>query len=398
MFRLAGPLGFARMIACDPYAKAEDAAALGVELVDLETLFRESDIVTVNTLLSPQTRGMVNERLFRMMKPTAFFINTARGPIVDHDALVRALRERWICGAGIDVFPVEPTPKDDPLFALDNVIVTPHSMAWTHDSMHDMGAEACESVLAVARGDDPGGVVNKDVLARPGLPPEARTLSESLMKPNRFKQVVAEGRIPVGHMIMEFGTRGIAKILEAAGVDFVVIDMEHTGFDSERIADLMAWFKATPVAPFVRVPQGFYHFLARTMDAGALGVMVANVETGEQARSIVDAVKYAPLGARGVALSVAHTDYTAPPAADYFAESNANTTVICLIESAKGIANLDAIAGTPGVDVLWVGHYDLTQSMGIPGQFQHPRFLEAIRAVIDDRAAARQASRHSAAQ
>jgi 2-keto-3-deoxy-L-rhamnonate aldolase RhmA len=203
------------------------------------------------------------------------------------------------------------------------------------------------------------------------------------MKPNRFKQVVAEGRIPVGHMIMEFGTRGIAKILEAAGVDFVVIDMEHTGFEAERVADLMAWFKATPVAPFVRVPQGFYHFLARTMDAGALGVMVANVETGEQAKSIVDAVKYAPLGARGVALSVAHTDYTAPPAAEYFADSNANTTVICLIESAKGIENLDAIAGTQGVDVLWVGHYDLTQSMGIPGQFQHPRFLEAIRAVID---------------
>ncbi len=203
------------------------------------------------------------------------------------------------------------------------------------------------------------------------------------MKPNRFKQVVAEGRIPVGHMIMEFGTRGIAKIMEAAGVDFVVIDMEHTGFEAERVADLIAWFKATPVAPFVRVPQGFYHFLARTMDAGALGVMVANVETGEQARSIVDAVKYAPLGARGVALGVAHTDYTAPPAAEYFAEANANTTVICLIESAKGLDNLDAIAGTPGVDVLWVGHYDLTQSMGIPGQFQHPRFLEAIRLVIE---------------
>ena len=203
------------------------------------------------------------------------------------------------------------------------------------------------------------------------------------MKPNRFKQVIAEGRMPVGHMIMEFGTRGIAKILEAAGVDFVVIDMEHTGFDSERVADLIAWFKATPVAPFVRVPQGLYHFLARTMDAGALGVMVANVETGEQARAIVDAVKYAPLGARGVALGVAHTDYVVPEPAAYFAASNQNTTVICLIESLQGLANLDAIAETPGVDVLWVGHFDLTQSMGIPGQFQHPRFLEAIHQVIE---------------
>src|SRR5437899_9632624 len=107
------------------------------------------------------------------------------------------------------------------------------------------------------------------------------------MKENRFQRILHEGGTPVGHMIMEFGTRGIAKILEAAGVDFVVIDMEHTGFDAERVADLMAWFKATDIAPFVRVPQGQNHFLARTMDAGALGVMVGNVETSEQARAIV---------------------------------------------------------------------------------------------------------------
>ena len=122
------------------------------------------------------------------------------------------------------------------------------------------------------------------------------------MKPNLFRGVAAEGRIPVGHMIWEFGTRGIAKILENAGLDFVLIDMEHTSFDMERVADLIAWFKATPIAPFVRVPQGFYHFLARVMDAGALGAMVANVESAEQAKAIVDAVKYAPLGHRGVGL------------------------------------------------------------------------------------------------
>src|SRR6476646_745466 len=122
------------------------------------------------------------------------------------------------------------------------------------------------------------------------------------MKENRLKRVLREGGIPAGHMIMEFGTRGVAKILEAAGLDFVVIDMEHTGFDAERIADLAAWLKATDIAPFVRVPQGLYHFLARTMDGGALGVMVGNVGTGGQARSIVDAVKYAPLGRRGLGL------------------------------------------------------------------------------------------------
>src|SRR5216684_61347 len=203
------------------------------------------------------------------------------------------------------------------------------------------------------------------------------------MKENRFQRILREGGVPAGHMIMEFGTRGIAKILEAAAVDFVVLDMEHTAFDAGRIADLVAWFKATDIAPFVRVPQGMYHFLARTMDAGALGVMVGNVETPEQAKRVVDAVKYAPLGNRGVGLGTAHNDYIPPDAAKYLEYANQNTTVICQIESTTGLANLDAIAATPGVDVLWVGHYDLTQSMGIPGNFGDPRFQNALHKVIE---------------
>ena len=202
------------------------------------------------------------------------------------------------------------------------------------------------------------------------------------MKPNRFKMALKEGRVPVGHMLMEFGTRGIAKLLETADLDFVVIDMEHTGFDAERVSDLMAWLKATPLAPFVRVPQGLYHFLARTMDAGALGVMIGNVETPEQARDIVSAVKYAPLGARGVGLGTAHTDYVMPDPVTYFTAANENTTVICQIESVRGVQNVEGIAGIAGVDVLWVGHFDLTQSMGIPGQFEDARFLDALKRVV----------------
>ena len=202
------------------------------------------------------------------------------------------------------------------------------------------------------------------------------------MKENRFQRVLRDGGVPVGHMIMEFGTRGIAKILEAADLDFVLIDMEHTGFDSERVADLIAWFKATDITPFVRVPQGMYHFIARTMDAGALGVMIANVETPEQAKAIVDAAKYGPLGRRGLGLGTAHNDYIPPDPQAYLEYANRNTTVICQIESTTGLANLDAIAMTTGVDVLWVGHFDLTQSMGIPAQFAHPRFHEALQQVV----------------
>lgn len=202
------------------------------------------------------------------------------------------------------------------------------------------------------------------------------------MKPNRVRELLEGGAVPVGHMVSEFATRGIAKILEAAGADFALIDMEHSGTDLERVADLLGWFKATAVAPFVRVPQGLYHFVARVMDAGAWGVMAPNVESAEQARAIVRAAKYAPLGARGVGLGVAHTDYLLPDPVAYFREANENTMVLCQIESVPGLENVEEIAAVQGVDVLWVGHFDLTQSMGIPGEFTHPRFLDALAAVV----------------
>lgn len=203
------------------------------------------------------------------------------------------------------------------------------------------------------------------------------------MKDNRFQQVVASGKVPVGHMIWEFGTRGIARLAATADLDFCIIDMEHTGFDTERVADLLAWFRGTEIAPFVRIPQPQYHFLARVMDAGALGVMVPNVQSAEEARGVRDAVKYAPLGKRGVGIGGAQNDFVAPDPVRYFERSNRNTTVICQIESITGVENANDIATVDGVDTLWVGHFDLTQSMGIPGQFDDPRFLQALDIVVE---------------
>ena len=215
------------------------------------------------------------------------------------------------------------------------------------------------------------------------------------MKENRLKRALAEGRIPYGHMIWEFATRGIARILDNADLDFVVLDMEHAANDLTEVADQMAWFRATDIAPFVRVPQPYYHFIARTMDAGALGVMVPNVQSAEEARGIVDAVKYAPLGKRGVGLGGAHNDYKVPKPLDYFEYSNSNTTVICQIESTAGVENAEDIAAVEGVDILWVGHFDLTQSMGIPGEFQDDRFLAALQTVVE---AARKHGKHAGIQ
>ena len=199
---------------------------------------------------------------------------------------------------------------------------------------------------------------------------------------NRFRDVVAAGKIPVGHMVWEFATRGIAKIADSTGLDFIIYDMEHSAFDVDKIADLMAWAQSAKFTPFVRVPFCDYQFMARLMDAGAMGIMVGNVKNAEEANRIVQAVKFAPLGNRGVGLGSAHTGYTVPDPLTYFREINQSSVIICQIESQEGVDNAEAIAAIEGVDILWVGHFDLSTSLGIPGQFNDPLFLTAIRKTV----------------
>lgn len=199
------------------------------------------------------------------------------------------------------------------------------------------------------------------------------------MKPNRARQAASQpGSYAIGHMVMEFATPGIAKICEAAGLDFVLIDMEHGPLDIPQVARVIAWFKATGISPFVRVPASEYHFVARVMDAGAKGIMAPNVRTVEQARLLNDAMRYAPEGNRGLGLGASHNDFVRPDALAYMAEANRENLLICQIESTQALENLDQIADVDGVDCLWVGHMDLTQSMGIVGQLDHPDFLSAL--------------------
>lgn len=162
MFRMAAPFGM-KFIACDPYADPAQAQKLGVELVEMDRLFEQADFLTINCPLSEATRGLVNAGNLTRMKPTAYLINTARGPIVDEAALIAALREGRIAGAGLDVFEAEPSPADNPLFAMDNVIVTPHALCWTDQCFAGIGADDVAAVLAVAAGKPPVGLVNPEV-------------------------------------------------------------------------------------------------------------------------------------------------------------------------------------------------------------------------------------------
>lgn len=167
MFRMSASLGFGKLLAHDPFATKEHAASLNVELVDLPTLFKESDFLCVHCSLSESTRGLVNRDLLRLMKPTAILINTARGPIVNEAHLVEALKEGWIAGAGLDVFEVEPLPGTAPIRTCPNVILAPHGLAWTEELARDNTLEACTNLLAVSQGNLPTGIVNKAVLDNP---------------------------------------------------------------------------------------------------------------------------------------------------------------------------------------------------------------------------------------
>jgi D-3-phosphoglycerate dehydrogenase len=143
-----------KVLACDPYITEARAQQFNAELVDIETLFKKSDIVTIHVPLNEETRHMIGEKLLRMLKPTAIFVSSARGPIVDEEALIKILEEKRISGACLDVYETEPLPKDSPLRTLDNVCIVPH-IGSTPGIMVVMRETAVWNVIRVAKGEMP---------------------------------------------------------------------------------------------------------------------------------------------------------------------------------------------------------------------------------------------------
>ena len=197
-----------------------------------------------------------------------------------------------------------------------------------------------------------------------------------------LRQRVMAGEPVHGAMVFEFFTPGIAEILRRAGCAYVLYDMEHAGLGYESLKAQVAHCRGTGIAPMVRVPRSDYHFLARALDVGAEGVMIPMVESVEQARAIAEATRYPPIGRRGAAFGFAHDHFAPGTPAEKIAFANARNLVIAQIETERGLANVEAIAAVEGIDVLWVGHFDLTNFLGIPGQFEHPVYLDALDRVV----------------
>lgn len=165
-FRLLAPFDCQR-IAYDPWKTQVEADAIDVKLVSLEELFKVADAVIVMATLTPETRHLVGGQQFKAMKPSAVLINISRGPIVDEVALISALQNGEIAGAGLDVFETEPPTSDNPLLQMANVVVTPHNLAWTDELAAGMGTSAFTAIQAIAKGAHPKFVVNKEVLETP---------------------------------------------------------------------------------------------------------------------------------------------------------------------------------------------------------------------------------------
>jgi len=156
-----------KLIAADPYVNAVELSYIGARKVDLDTLMRESDFVVTIPLFNDETRHLISTAQFALMKPTAYFINVSRGPVVDEKALIDTLQAGRIAGAALDVFEQEPVDPANPLLAMDNVIVTPHALCWTDECFHNMAATGLRSIVDAASGRRPEFVVNADVLTHP---------------------------------------------------------------------------------------------------------------------------------------------------------------------------------------------------------------------------------------
>lgn len=205
---------------------------------------------------------------------------------------------------------------------------------------------------------------------------------EGAMRGNPVKRKLASGEMALGAMVFEFYTPGLPQLCRNAGAEFVLYDMEHSGLGFETLKMQAALCRGLDIVPLARVPRGDYHFIARALDVGAFGVMAPMVATAAEAEHIVACTRYPPLGRRGAAFGFAHDDYSGGDVVAKIAALHERTLVIAQIETDEGLANVEAIAAVPGVDALWVGQFDLTNFMGIPGQFQHRAFLGALDRIV----------------
>ena len=197
-----------------------------------------------------------------------------------------------------------------------------------------------------------------------------------------LKKQVSELKEIRGAMIFEFFSPGIPVILKNAGCQFIIFDMEHGGLSLEKFKILAAISNANGISPLIRIPEVNYNYIARALDIGAAGIMAPMVNTSDDAIKIVQSSKYPPNGVRGAGFGFAHDNYENKNPLLYIKKANQNLVNIIQIETKIGLDNVEKIASIDGVDCLWVGHFDLTNFLGVPGDFKSDLYLNAINKIV----------------
>ena len=199
-----------------------------------------------------------------------------------------------------------------------------------------------------------------------------------------LKNRLQSGESLMGTMILVFDNPDVVNMLQVCGFDYFVLDCEHGAFDLRQAADILGRAKSLGLPAVVRVPSAQREVILKYMDMGAAGLMLPNCDSVEKARALVQHAKYHPLGQRGVSVMRAHNGYERPVAgmADYMRGANKATLLMIQIESPAGVDNVADMLAVDGIDAAFVGPNDLSQSMGIMGQLDHPRFLDALDRVI----------------
>jgi 2-keto-3-deoxy-L-rhamnonate aldolase RhmA len=197
-----------------------------------------------------------------------------------------------------------------------------------------------------------------------------------------IKDSLRQGRVVIGTWVYEFNSPGLPRLLKSTGVDFVVYDMEHSGFGIDTVRTLIALSRPLNLAALVRPPAARAHLIAPLLDVGASGIIAPMIETARDASEVAETCRYRPQGRRGASFSIAHDDFL--PGDVSMKMKKANDAVLCavLIESERGVENLDEILAVPGIDLVWMGFLDLSLSMGIPGEYTHPRFQEITDLIV----------------
>jgi 4-hydroxy-2-oxoheptanedioate aldolase len=199
---------------------------------------------------------------------------------------------------------------------------------------------------------------------------------------NPARARLAQGGLALGVGVRFARTAEIARMMRAAGYDWLFIDLEHGPGSLESTAQIASAALDAGIAPLVRVPRGQFDMATRALDAGGWGVVMPHVDTAEEARGLVEQLKYPPLGHRSIVGGLPHYGYGSAKASEVAKTINAEMLIVAMVETPRAIANADAIAAVPGIDVVLIGTNDLALEMGIGGELGHERIVEAYKIVV----------------